>query len=258
VSPAAPPTDAPTPGTRRAKTASAEPQSKPATDAKASETPDLAKKPADAKTSPARSKTAGRPVPTVGTVWKVLAVLGVIGTIGFALAWRAADSRAATEDGLAPAAVEMRTAGREFAIALTNFDAATIDADFDRILDFATGDFAEEAEGFYDEEIRTGLRDAQATSRSEIRDIYVQSFGKDRGVVFFVADQTVANNLSPQPTTDTLRVELSMVRTGGEWKVGGVEVLDAPAGSQLDASGLAEEGQTEPTGEDVTTTTAPG
>jgi hypothetical protein len=201
-------------------------------------------------------------VPTVGTVWKVLAVLGVIGTIGFALAWRAADSRAATEDGLAPAAVEMRTAGREFAIALTNFDAATIDADFDRILDFATGDFAEEAEGFYDEEIRTGLRDAQATSRSEIRDIYVQSFSGDRGVVFFVADQTVANNLSPQPTTDTLRVELSMVRQGGEWKVGGVEVLDAPAGSQLEASGLAEEpageASTQTSEGDVTTTTAPG
>jgi plasmid stabilization system protein ParE len=189
-------------------------------------------------------RSASNPLPSVGTVWKVLAVLGILGTIGFGLAWRAADSRATTEDGLAPEVVDMRTAGREFAIALTNFDAGTIDADFDRIVDFATGDFEEEADRFYDEEIRTQLREAQATSRSEIRDIYVQSFSGDTGVVFFTADQTIANNLSPQPITDTLRVELGMVQVDGEWKVRTVEVLDAPAGSQLDASGVADETET--------------
>jgi len=151
----------------------------------------------------------------------------------------------------------MRTAGREFAIALTNFDASTIDADFDRIVDFATGDFAEEADRFYDEEIRSQLREAQATSRSEIRDIYVQSFAGDTGVVFFTADQTVANNLSPQPLTDTLRVELGMARVGGDWKVRTVEVLDAPPGAQLDAAGLADGGTAEtPEGTDPATTTS--
>lgn len=211
-------------------------------------------------TTPARSRAAARPTPSTATMWKVIAVLGVLGTIGFGLAWRTADSRAATEDGLAPEVVAMRTSGREFAIALTNFDAATIDADFDRILDFATGDFAEEADRFYDEEIRTQLREAQATSRSEIRDIYVQSFSGDTGVVFFTADQTVANNLSPQPITDTLRVELGMVREDGDWLVRTVEVLDAPPGTQLDASGLAEDPGAAPEGSEPapTTTTAGG
>ncbi|HYI60749.1 MAG TPA: hypothetical protein VEW93_02975, partial [Acidimicrobiales bacterium] len=193
-----------------------------------------------------RSRAVARPTPSAGTVWKVLAVLGVLGTIGFGLAWRSADARAVTEDGLAPEVVAMRDAGREFAIALTNFDAGTIDADFDRIVDFATGDFAEEADRFYDEEIRSQLREAQATSRSEIRDIYVQSFSGDTGVVFFTADQTIANNLSPQPITDTLRVELGMVEVEGEWKVRTVEVLDAPAGSQLDASNLEDGAEADP------------
>ncbi|HEX7131853.1 MAG TPA: hypothetical protein VF228_04725 [Iamia sp.] len=208
----------------------------------------------EAKASPttSRSRAAARPTPSAGTVWKILAVLGVLGTIGFGLAWRTADAKATNEDGLAPEVVDMRTAGREFAIALTNFDASTIDADFDRIVDFATGDFAEEADRFYDEEIRSQLREAQATSRSEIRDIYVQSFSGDTGVVFFTADQTVANNLSPQPITDTLRVELGMARVDGAWKVRTVEVLDAPPGSQLEGSGLAEEEDPAPT------TTAPG
>lgn len=246
MSPTAPTTPAPTPGTRKARTEAEEEAPSPP--------------PAPPKAPKGRSRAAARPTPSTGTVWKVLAVLGVLGTIGFGLAWRTAESNAATEDGLAPAVVDMRTAGREFAIALTNFDASTIDADFDRIVDFATGDFAEEADRFYDEEIRSQLRDAQATSRSEIRDIYVQSFSGDTGVVFFTADQTVANNLSPQPITDTLRVELGMIRVEGEWKVRTVEVLDAPPGSQLDASGLADEGAgetSEGTGP-VSTTTTPG
>ncbi|QYG92932.1 hypothetical protein HC251_11155 [Iamia sp. SCSIO 61187] len=260
------------PGTRRqARAAARRPDSTPAapeagaTEAGAPEagdgpdrtSPSSPGAPRRGAAAPARSRAAARPVPSVATVWKVLAVLGVLGTIGFGLAWRAADSRAATEDGLAPEVVEMRTEAREFGIALTNFDAATIDADFDRILDFATGDFAEEADRFYDEEIRAQLRDAQATSRSEIRDIYVQGFSGDRGVVFFVADQTVANNRSPQPITDTLRVELTMVRVDGEWKVQTVEVLDAPPGAQLQGADLGAEGGAggEPP---APTTTAPG
>jgi hypothetical protein len=197
---------------------------------------------------------------TAGTMWKVVAVLGVLGTIAFGLAWRAASGDAVTADGLSPDVVEMRTAGREFAIALTNFDAATIDADFDRIVDSATGDFAEEADRFYDEDIRTQLRDAQATSRSEIRDIYVQSFAGDSGRIFFVADQTVANNLSPQPITDVLRVELGMALVDGEWKVRTVVVLDAPPGTQLGASGLPGVAEAADAASTTTTTstTAPG
>lgn len=203
------------------------------------------------KEAPARSRASGRPVPTsAGTIWKVLAVVGLLGTIGFGIAWRTAQSGAVTEDGLSPQVVDMRTAARDFAIALTNFDAATIDADFDRIVESATGEFAEEADRFYDEQIRADLRDAQASSQSEIRDIYVQDFAGDTGSVFAVVDQTVVNNLSPQPVTDTLRVELGMARVDGDWKVRTVEVLDAPAGSQLDGSGLADEG--------ATTTTAGG
>lgn len=190
--------------------------------------------------APARSRAAARPVPTASTAWRIVAVLGVLGTIGFAIAWRTAQDAAVTEDGLSPAVVEMRTAARDFAIALTNFDAATIDADFDRIVDAATGDFAEEADRFYDEQIRADLRDAQASSQSEVRSLYVQDFAGDRGTVFAVVDQTVVNNLSPQPVTDTLRVELGMARVGGEWKVRTVEVLDAPTSAQLDASGLAD------------------
>lgn len=253
----------PAPGTRRAARSTAdeggpeaekEPR-KPASKAEAPSTDGAAKaasaKAAPAKdgAAPARSRAAGRPVPSASTAWKIVAVLGVLGTIGFAIAWRTTQADAVTEDGLSPKVVEMRTAARDFAIALTNFDAATIDADFDRIVDAATGEFAEEADRFYDEQIRSDLRDAQASSQSEVRSLYVQEFAGDRGTVFAVVDQTVVNNLSPRPVTDTLRVELGMARVDGRWKVQTVEVLDAPASAQLGGSGLAE---------DPAATTTPG
>jgi Mce-associated membrane protein len=223
----------PRPGTRRRARETAREAARSARPDPAEEAPPAA--------PPGRSRRAGRPLPSAATVWKVLAVLGVLGTIGFGLAWRGAEGRAAGRDGLAPEVVEMRGAAREFAIALTNFDAATIDADFDRIVDSATGDFAEEADRFYDEEIRSQLRDAQATSRSEVRDLYVQSFDGDTGTAFAVVDQSVANNRSPQPVTDTLRIELGMARVDGGWKVRTVEVLDAPPDAQADMTGLADD-----------------
>lgn len=189
--------------------------------------------------APTPPRTPARPAErSVGTLWKVVAVLGVLGTVGFGLAWRGAEGRAATEDGVTPAAVEMRDAARSFAVALTNFDAATIDADFDRIVEFATGDFATEADRFYDDEIRTQLREARATSRSEVRDLYVQRFDGASGSVFVVVDQTIANDLSPRPVTDVLRIDLGLRLVEGEWLVSSVDVLDAPVADQAGAAGL--------------------
>lgn len=196
-------------------------------------------------------------VRSVGRLWKVAAVLGALATIGFALAWRGAEGRATTDDGLSPAVVEMRTAAREFAVALTNFDAATIDADFDRIVAMATGDFAEEADRFYDDEIRADLREARATSRSEVRDLYVQRYDGASGSVFAVVDQTVANNLSPRPVTDVLRVELGLRRVDDEWKVSTVDVLDAPAAAQADGLDATTDGGGEETSGGGGATTAP-
>lgn len=266
----------PSPGTRRAARASAPRSERPEADgsevdasepdapsAKAVEPSTPTKgnsRTKAAATEPApRSRAAARPVPTTATWWKVVAVIGVLGTIGFGLAWRGAQAEAVTEDGVSPAVVEMRTAARDFAIALTNFDASTIDADFDRIVDSATGEFAEEADRFYDEQIRSDLRDAQASSQSEVTSLYVQSYTGDAGSVFVTIDQTVVNNLSPQPVTDTLRIELGMAQVDGDWKVRTVEVLDAPPGAQLDGSGLPDGAPAEddPAAEGPATSSAP-
>lgn len=173
-------------------------------------------------------------------VLAVVALLGVVGTLAFGFLW-VRDVR----DGRAETA--MADQAEEFLLALTNFDAATVDEDFDAIVDAGTGDFQDQADEFFGSEVRSALREVQASSRGEVRDLYVQSFDGDSGRVFAVVDQTIANNRFPQPQSDQLRVELALDHEGGGWKVSDVIVLEAPAaaGATPTVDGAAAGGGTE-------------
>ncbi len=160
----------------------------------------------------------------------LLALVGLIGTVGFAIAWQRADGGTTTTVAGEGATAPMLGRAREFSEALTNFDGATIDRDFDRIVALSTGEFRTQVDGFFSSEVRQQLKEAQASSRGEVRSAFVQSFDADRGSVFVVADQTIANNQSPQPQADTLRMELGLALVDGAWRVERVEVLTAPSG----------------------------
>jgi hypothetical protein len=192
----------------------------------------------DGDDGPLRSPSRSGASPVVP--W-VLAVLGLLGTLGFGLAWRAERTGAAPEatataqDG---ASAELLARARTFSELLTNFDGATIDADFDELTAMATGEFRSQVDQFFSDRIRTQLKEAQAASRGEVRSAYVQTAEEDRGTVFVVVDQTIANNRSPQPQADTLRMELGLVLEDGTWMVERVAVLTAPSGgSTLVAAG---------------------
>ena len=183
---------------------------------------------------------------TLTVVLAVLAIAGLAGTLFFGFQWnqeRTADNAQAS----------METTASDFLVALFDFDGRTIDEDFDNILSYATGDFADQAEAqFADDDTRAALREVQASSRVEVRDLFVQSFDGDRGRVFAVVDQTIANNQFPEPRSDQVRLELGLRKVDGEWKVATVDVLEAPAAQAAVAGG------TVPTGDTTATTTAGG
>src|SRR5439155_22343833 len=125
---------------------------------------------------------------------------------------------------------QAKATARNFLTALTNFDGKTIDADFNRIVSYGTGTFAQQAEQFYaDKDTRNALRVRQASSRGEIKDLFVQSSANGRVRVYGVIDQTIANNALPTPQSDELRIELGLTRVKGAWRVYDVRVLQAPA-----------------------------
>ncbi|HEX9991854.1 MAG TPA: hypothetical protein VGB14_02900 [Acidimicrobiales bacterium] len=165
----------------------------------------------------------------------VVAALGLVGTAGFAWAWNGERADDAARAGMASTA-------RDFLVALTNFDGATVDRDFDAIVGYATGDFAAEADRFFGSDVRAALKEVQAASRGEIRSLYVQDFTGDRGRVFAVVDQTIANNRFPAPQADELRLDLGLQRSGGSWMVYDVKVLQAPLDS-VAAQAAGGEGQ---------------
>jgi hypothetical protein len=162
-----------------------------------------------------------RSVVTGRSFLAVLAVLGLVGTIGFGLAWNGERNH----DAQASAA---KAAGRDFLIALTNFDGKTIDTDFDRIVSYATGAFGQQADQFFGSDVRKALRERQASSRGEIQSLYLQSYAGGRARIFAVVDQTIANNQFPAPQSDELRVEVGLTHLSKGWRVYDVRVLQAP------------------------------
>jgi hypothetical protein len=169
----------------------------------------------------------GRRAPTGIPRWLV-GVLAVMAGTGIALAalfgiwWNGLRVQAANRSAA-------EQTGRNFLIALTNFDSRTVNADFKRITSYGTGDFAKQAQQFFGPQIRQQLQATQAQSRGEISSIYVQSATNNSASVYAVVDQTIVNRNFNAPQADELRIVLSLNKINAGWRVGEVTVLQAPA-----------------------------
>ncbi|MET1049436.1 MAG: hypothetical protein ABWZ55_07375 [Acidimicrobiales bacterium] len=174
--------------------------------------------PAPTETRPSHS--GGDGVRVRELVLLAVAVLGIAATVFFGMRWKELDDAQAQR-------TEVEDAAGLFLNDLFEWDGTTIDDDFDRILDHATGEFAEEAQAtFNDDEIRQSLRENRAGSRMDELDTFTRSIDGDEARVFAVVDQTAANQEFPEGRADTVRIELGMVHEDGEWKVFDVNVID--------------------------------
>ena len=185
--------------------------------------PPTAEEPAPVKTAPAPGSSGGD-VPRkrwLTPMLAVVAVLGLIGTVVFAAAWSNAKHAEVSQTAV-------RQTSRDFLLALTTFDAKTVDADFTRIQGFATGDFAQQAQKFFGSDVRQAMQQVQASSRGQIRYLFVEDLHGDAASVYAVVDQTILNNKFTSPEADVLRIELTMQKMGGAWRISEVTVLQAP------------------------------
>jgi hypothetical protein len=152
----------------------------------------------------------------------VLAALGLAGTLGFGLAWAGQQAQQAGE-------AQARATASRLIVDLTNFDAKTVDADFSAITAMGTGDFASQADRFFNSSIRQQLEDALASSRGQVRSLYVQTYGGGQASVYAVVDQLYANNKISAPQSDVLRLVVDVSQVGSGWKVADVTVLTGPS-----------------------------
>lgn len=162
----------------------------------------------------------------------IVAMLGVGGTVGFATAFGMDQAKMA-------ATARVQTVSRDFLMALTNFDAKNIDSDFSRIEGYSTGAFGTQARGFFGSaSFRAKLQAAQASSRGQVRHLYVESLAGSHATVYSVVDQTYANNKTSTPKLDVLRVVLNLTKLPNGWHISQVTVLTPPAASAASSSGL--------------------
>jgi hypothetical protein len=120
------------------------------------------------------------------------------------------------------------SAARSFLLAFTNFDAKNVDADFGAITAMATGDFAGQAQRFFNSAIRQELEQALASSRGLIRSLYVQTVQGNQASAYAVVDQLYVNNKIATPVSDVLRLVVGLTNVGGTWKISQVTVLQGP------------------------------
>jgi hypothetical protein len=150
-----------------------------------------------------------------------VAVLAVTGAVVFATLWQravGADHRRA----------EVVKTADDFLGALTNFKAATIQADVARIRAFAVGDFADQLGSFFGPATTGAIQQAQAVSVGRIQSVFVESIDGASATVFGVVNETVTNSSSPNPRTEVLRAVIDLVETNGGWRVDRVDVLQSP------------------------------
>jgi hypothetical protein len=120
------------------------------------------------------------------------------------------------------------SAPRAFLTDFFNFDAKTVDADFNAVGGMATGAFATQAQQFFNASIRKALEEALAESRGQIRYLAVQSENQGAGTasVYAVVDQTYVNNKITSPQADVVRLVADLEQVGGVWKISDVTVLE--------------------------------
>ncbi len=166
----------------------------------------------------------------------LLAVAGLAGTLLFGALYATKDSSGPVQD---PAVL---SASRLFLTDFFNFNAKTVDSDFNAVTGMATGAFSTQSRQFFNTSIRKALEQALAESRGQIRYLEVQSENQGAGTasVYAVVDQTYVNNKITSPQADVVRLIADLQQVGGVWKISNVTVLEgATPASASSASGSA-------------------
>jgi hypothetical protein len=194
---------------------------------------------------PTTRRTGGHRPPSRRTfrIVSLLAAVGLLGTLAFGVLYATKGSAGPTQD---PAVL---SASRAFLTDFFNFNAKTVDTDFNAVSSMATGAFSTQAQQFFNTSIRKALQQALAESRGQVRYLVVQSENKGAGTasIYAVIDQTYVNDKITTPQSDVVRLIADLQQVGGVWKISNVTVLEgaspASAGTASGASGSSVPGQ---------------
>ena len=107
-------------------------------------------------------------------------------------------------------------AARQQATNLTTIDAQRLDQDVQRILDGATGDFKAQFEAG-SKDLTEVLTTSRSVSKGEVLEAGIVTSDADSAQVLVVVDSTITNAQEPKGRLSHYRMQLDLVRQGGQW-----------------------------------------
>ncbi|HEX9311751.1 MAG TPA: hypothetical protein VGA30_02850 [Actinomycetota bacterium] len=155
-----------------------------------------------------------------------LFVLALAAALTFAWLWHQAGGTDRQRD-------QVQSVSTQFLTALTNFKAATIDADVARIKSYAVGDFRSQVDqvfgaGFFDR-----AKQAEVVSTGKVQSVFVEAISGANATVFGVVDETFRNASSSQPQLQVVRFDITLIKTADGWKVENVQLFQSAPASPL-------------------------
>ena len=178
--------------------------------------------PEHVEVDPEHSDRPSRPRPSAAFVaLAIVALLGIFGTVFFYSKYRSLSGRGKDQTAVTKVS-------QDFLLALTNFNANTIDDTVKKLQSYSTGDFQGQALNFFSSDFRQAAAKVQATSRGQIRDLYVESIDAGAASTYADVDQTIANLNFARPEQDQLRIVLTLKKLSQGWRISEVTVLQAP------------------------------
>lgn len=154
--------------------------------------------------------------------WGV-AVLALLAAAFFGGQWRSLANEASAREGA-------REAAEVMAAQITTFEGAAIDEFVEQLRELSTGEYAAQVSELFSAEFREALRDNEVESVGEVMRSFVQDVDGDEAEVFVLVRQTSLNAVLQEPVEDELRMELTLERQDGRWRIADVVVLGPGAG----------------------------
>lgn len=133
--------------------------------------------------------------------------------------------RARGEDQAERARAEAQAAAERHAVTLLSYDHRHLDRDFARAREVVTGPFADDYATTTERVVRPSAEEVKAVVTAEVASSAVVRAGENRAVVLLFVDQTTTSTRLEGPKVDLNRVRITLVRSGGEWLVSGVDAL---------------------------------
>lgn len=172
-----------------------------------------------------QTRTDEAPAPTGRSARARLVVPALSLALAIALVlagWFGLEARSDTKREDARRAVVAAATG--YAVDLTTYDHARLDADFQKVLDNSIGDFRSEYTAASDS-LRKFIAQFKAKATGKVLESAVLSGDSKRAVVLLFVDQTVTNANAKDPRIDRSRMKMELEKQGGRWLISGLDLV---------------------------------